>query len=204
MSLLSSPVFAISGSPRVGKTSLGEEMSRRFGFSFTSFGDYVRFIAQSVSSGSELNRRALQDLGQQLVEGDPRAFCSAVLERSRGADSGPLVIDGLRHVRLLPILRGLLPDRDFKLIFVESRSDARSKRWEGSPSEEEIALIDAHPVENDLGQLRQLADLIVDTTAGFEPGLTLLLTWINDAYPSLSRQGPAVAAPNNLLGLKER
>jgi hypothetical protein len=188
MSLLSAPIFAISGSPRVGKTSLGEEVSRRLGCSFTSFGDYVRFVAQSTSSGSTPNRRALQDLGQQLVEEDPRAFCSAVLERSTGATSCPLVIDGLRHVRLLPVLRELLPDRELKLIFVESRPDVRSKRWEGHPTEEEIATIDAHPVENDLGQLRQKSDLIVDTTGGLEPALMLLLGWVTDMYPILARR----------------
>ena len=101
------------------------------------------------------------------MEDDPRAFCSAVLDRSTGAATAPLVIDGLRHVQILPILKGLLPDRDFNLIFVESRPDVRSKRWEGHPSEEEIALIDAHPVEKDLAQLRQKSDLIVDTIEGF-------------------------------------
>jgi adenylate kinase family enzyme len=192
MSILSAPVFAISGSPRVGKTTLGEEMSRRLGFSFTSFGDYVRSIAQSVSDDSVPNRRALQDLGQQLVEADPRSFCSAVLERSRGTSSNPLVIDGLRHVRILPVLRGLLPDRDFNLIFVESRSDVRSKRWEGRLSEEDMAAIDSHPVENDLGLLRQQSDLIVDTTEGFEPALRLVLDWMTDAYPGLVRDFPKV------------
>jgi len=192
MSILSAPVFAISGSPRVGKTTLGEEMSRRLGFSFTSFGDYVRFIAQSGSEDSVPNRRALQDLGQQLVEADPRSFCRAVLERSRGTSSNPLVIDGLRHVRILPILRGLLPDRDFNLIFVESRSDVRSKRWEGRLSEEDIAAIDSHPVENDLGLLRQQSDLIVDTTEGFETALRLVLDWMTDAYPGLVRDVPKV------------
>jgi len=190
MSILSAPVFAISGSPRVGKTTLGEEMSRRLGFSFTSFGEYVRSIAQSVSDDSVPNRRALQDLGQQLVETDPRSFCGAVLERSRGTSSNPLVIDGLRHVRILPILRELLPNRDFNLIFVESRSDVRSKRWEGRLSEEDMAAIDSHPVENDLGLLRQQSDLIVDTTEGFEPALRLVLDWMTDAYPGLVRDVP--------------
>jgi hypothetical protein len=124
------------------------------------------------------------------VEDDPHAFCSAVLERSVGGTSDPLVIDGLRHVRLLPIIGGLLPDRDLKLIFVESRSDVRSKRWEGHPSEEEIALIDAHPVEHDLGQLRQESDLIVDTTGGLEPAVMLLLSWVTHMYPILARRAP--------------
>lgn len=188
MPLLSAPIFAISGSPRVGKTSLGEELSRRLGCSFTSFGDYVRFMAQSESSGVTPSRRVLQDLGQRLVEDDPRAFCSAVLDRSTGGTSGPLVIDGLRHLRLLQLLRELLPDRDLNLIFVESCPDARRKRWEGHPSDEEIATVDAHPVENDLSQLRQKSDLIVDTTDGFEPALMLLLGWMADMYPMLARR----------------
>jgi adenylate kinase family enzyme len=194
MSLLSAPVFAISGSPRVGKTSLGEEVSRKLGFSFTSFGDYVRSIAKASSSGAASYRRALQDLGQRLVEDDPRGFCGAVLARCRGDISEPLVIDGLRHLRLEPVLRELLPTRDMRLIYVESRPSTRLLRWDGHASEEEVALVDAHPVERDLALLRNQSDLIIDTTEGFEPALALLLKWITDAYPSLSRRNPVGVA----------
>ena len=93
-------------------------------------------------------------------------------------------------MRLLPILRELLLDRDLKLIFVESCPEMRIARWEGQPSEDEIAVVDSHPVEADLRSLRQRSDLIVDTTGGFDSALRILLDWLADMYPTLVRRPP--------------
>ena len=188
MSVLMPPVFLISGSSRVGKTSLAKEIARLVDGSLVSFGDHVRCIAASISEGSGItDRKALQDLGQQLVERDPRGFCTAVIEQDTDSSSQPLVVDGLRHLSLLPILRDLLPGRNMDLIFIESSPGIRKSRWGGEPSEDEIVAVDSHLVDADLGTLHQRSDLIIDTSDGFEPALKVFLGWLGDKYPDLAR-----------------
>lgn len=196
MSVLMPPVFLISGSSRVGKTSLAKEIARLVDGSFVSFGDYVRFLATSISDGRATNRKILQDLGQQLVERDPHGFCIAVIERASGSSCEPLVVDGLRHLSLLPILRVLLPGRDLSLIFVESSLGIRKSRWDAETSEDEIATFDSHPVETDLSALRQRSDLTINTSDGFEAALKVFLGWLADKYPDLARKASvAMEAP---------
>jgi hypothetical protein len=196
VSFLVPPVFLISGASRVGKTSLATEIARLVRGSFVSFGDHVRSVAASISDGPAFSREALQDLGQQLVERDPRGFCIAVIERAGDNSSCPLVVDGLRHLSLLPILKDLLPGRDESLIFVESSHGIRKSRWDrDEPSEDEIVAVDSHPVEIDLSALRRRSDLIIDTSNGSESALKPFLCWLAGKYPDLaSRASVATAA----------
>lgn len=188
MLVLMPPVFLLSGSSRVGKTSLAREIARLVDGSFVSFGDHVRSIAISISDRSASNRKILQDLGQQLVDRDPRGFCIAVIDRASDGSCAPLVVDGLRHLSLLPILKELLPGRDVSLIFVESSLVIRQSRWDGKASEDEIAAFDSHPVETDLRTLRQRSDLIINTSGGFEAALKVFLDWLAIKYPELARK----------------
>jgi hypothetical protein len=188
MSVLMPPVFLISGSSRVGKTSLAKEIARLVDGSFVSFGDHVRSIAISISDRNANNRKILQDLGQQLVDRDPHGFCIAVIERASDSSCAPLVVDGLRHLSLLPILKELLPGRDVSLIFMESSLRIRQSRWDGTTSADEIEAFDSHPVETDLSALRQRSDLIINTSDGFETALKVFLDWLANEYPVLARK----------------
>ena len=83
MPILTTPLFVLSGSSRVGKTSLAKGIARIVGGRSVSFGDHVRSVAASEPNGSELSRKRLQDLGQRLVNRDPRGFCAAISRSSK-------------------------------------------------------------------------------------------------------------------------
>jgi adenylate kinase family enzyme len=185
MSILNVPVFLLSGSPRMGKTTLAKEIAKIVRGTSVSFGDHVRFVAASTFDGSTLSRKDLQDLGQQLVKSDPRGFCAAVLGDAAENASSPLVVDGLRHLSLLPIIREMLPGRDTVLMFVESSPEVRKSRWDGHLSEDEVVDVDSHPVESDLNRLRRRADLVIDTSEGLEVALRQFTDWLGGKYPNL-------------------
>jgi cytidylate kinase len=179
------PAFVISGASRAGKTSLGVRLSTKLGCPLASFGDHVRSSALLLLGHAIPTRRFLQDLGQELVLNDPEAFCRAVLlSIDANRVSGPIIIDGLRHVGLLPVLARLVGDRDVRVIFVDASPDARIERWGEKITRTELNAVDSHPVEADLSQIRDKADIIINAGSGSDAAFTALMQWIMGVYPS--------------------
>jgi hypothetical protein len=111
MPVLGIPAYVFSGSPKVGKTSLSKRLANELGCPFASFGDYVRSRARVLLGDVTPDRRFLQDLGQELVRRDPEGFCRGVLSSTPSSRERPIVLDGLRHIVLLPILAEVVEGR---------------------------------------------------------------------------------------------
>jgi dephospho-CoA kinase len=188
MPVLGAPAFVISGSSRAGKTSLGARLANELGCPLASFGDYVRSRARVLLGDVIPTRRYLQDLGQELVRADPEAFCRAALSPVGVSPERPIVIDGLRHVGLVPLLVTLVGVRELRLIFVDATPEARIERWDGEITKSELNAVDTHPVETDLAQLRERADLIIDARMGLEEAFKTLMQWITRTYPALEKE----------------
>lgn len=186
MSVLGAPAFIVSGSSKVGKTSIAVKLATDLKCPLVSFGDYVRAQARTLLGDINPNRRFLQNLGQELVSRNPEGVCRDVLESIISNTERPVVIDGLRHLALLPYIATLLDDREVKLIFVEASPEARVKRWGSEITRLDLGAIDRHPVEADLSQIRGRAHVIIDTQTGFEEAYRTLKQWIGRAYPCLS------------------
>src|SRR5437899_270677 len=89
-------MVVLAGRTGSGKSTLAELAARRGGDRYASFGQYVRQLAQERSVDWS-DRQILQDLGQTLVEEDPRRFVAAFLEYCGHHPSATIFIDGLRH-----------------------------------------------------------------------------------------------------------
>jgi hypothetical protein len=165
------------------------------GCPYISFGDYVRFRARKLLGCTAPTRQFLQDLGQELAGKDPESFCRDVLSVAALIPERPIVVDGLRHIALLPVLRTLLGGKEIRLIFVEATPEARIERWDGQITRQELSALDSHPMVADLALLRENADLIVETQSGFEDAFEKLIQWITRTFPSLEQHGTREIRP---------
>lgn len=169
-------VLAFCGASRVGKSTVARELARMLGSPYVSFGDYVRTVARKLK-GRIATREELQDIGQGLVDSDPQRFCLEVLGNLAIPANGPLVVDGLRHRRIVSELHTLLPTFLIHIIFLEADHDTRMSRGEAI-RRKDLMRIDSHDVEKDLHWLKSHADLVIDSTIDLGDILSRMESWI--------------------------
>jgi hypothetical protein len=167
-------VFAFGGCSKSGKTTLGHMFARELGVGFASFGDYVR---------KEATRRGLtnpshgdvQEVGLSLVATDLRRFCELVLADSGFVPGQGLVIDGIRHLDTVRVLKTLVSPQLLKVVYLENSLADRLKR--SSLTSEELEKRDSHPVEAETAAIKHIADLVLDTSAPMEDSFARLCGW---------------------------
>lgn len=91
-------VICFSGRIGSGKSTVSTAVSERLGFSWVSFGSYVR--TEAAKRGLDPNiREVLADLGQSLIqEHSWEGFCKKVLDQAKWTHGQGLVVDGIRHL----------------------------------------------------------------------------------------------------------
>jgi cytidylate kinase len=170
-------IIALSSSIGAGKSSVARALAEYFGIPRISCGDYVREVAQQ--RGIDTSRVGLQELGESLVEIDPRDFSRAVL--ARGNWKAGAVIDGVRHFEIYEALQQLAAPLPVLLVYVEVDEAVRLQRLaERGMSPEEINASGAHSTEvqvrdvlRDRAVLRLRGDRDTAETVG------LLSEWLN-------------------------
>jgi adenylate kinase family enzyme len=173
---LSPEIVALCGPSRSGKSTLARHLAEKTGAAFISFGEFVRSEFAQSAPGVLPTRRELQDFGQSLVSSDPKGFLERALSAQPAPPRAVLVLDGLRHVRLLVLLREQYPESKIRVIFVEAGLHERAQR--SYPiTVEELSRSDSHEVEDDASRLRNQADLVVPTEVGQAQSLELLDSW---------------------------
>ncbi|TGR10473.1 hypothetical protein EN833_13130 [Mesorhizobium sp. M4B.F.Ca.ET.190.01.1.1] len=156
-------VLAFSGGLGAGKSSLTKALSERLGWPRASFGDHVRTLALENGLDSK-DRAVLQQLGQALVLTNVEGFVDGVLGRAGEAPN--LILDGVRHVEVLFILREKLQEK-VKLVHLEAPSDVRQERYLQREAVERrlLARYEQDITEAQIARiLPQYADLTVDAT----------------------------------------
>lgn len=153
-------IIIFSGLPETGKTTLSRRLALELGCKFVSFGDFVR---QEAARQGIVNptRQDLQDLGQQLVKTSPERFCQRVLESVKFTPGEALVMDGLRHKKVLDVLSQITHNQPIKLIYLTASAEIRRRRC---PQDIDLASVDSHEVESrSETEIKPLADLVIDT-----------------------------------------
>ena len=90
-------VLVFCGQFGSGKSTLSSEIAKALGWSYASFGGYIRSIAKS--QGLDETREVLQELGAALVKKSAEDFCRSLLAHYNWRSAEPLVIDGPKTQR---------------------------------------------------------------------------------------------------------
>lgn len=155
-------IFALGGSSKSGKTSLGRRFAEDLGVRFASFGDYVRkeAVRRGITNASSAE---LQAVGLSLVTSDLVKFCQSVLTDAGFVPGEGLVIDGVRHLDVVRVLKNLVGEQPLKVIYLDSSLAVRRQR--GSLTANDLDTIDSHPVEAETQSVKNIADLVLDTSS---------------------------------------
>lgn len=89
-------------------------------------------------------------------------FCECVLADGGFVPGEGLIVDGIRHLETIRELKRLVGRQPFKLLYVESSLSDRRAR--GSYSARDLENLDLHPVEAETAAVKNVADLVLDTT----------------------------------------
>jgi dephospho-CoA kinase len=177
-------IFALGGSRKSGKTTLGRRFAEELGVRFASFGDYVRkeTTRRGITNASSAE---LQAVGLSLVTSDLVKFCQLVLTDAGFVPGERLVIDGVRHLETVRVLKHMFGEQPLKVIYLDSSLPVRCQR--GSFTIDDLILIDSHPIEAETQAVKNIADFVLDTSL-LTPDdcLGRLRTWAN---PSSSLRG---------------
>lgn len=158
-----SNIVALAGQTGSGKTSLGRELSRRLGATFTSFGSFVRVEAER--RGIPPNRLSLQALGQDMVhEYGPDEFVRKVLELAVPKDEASrrvMVLDGVRTTEVWHSIQKLACVS--RLVYLDIDVDTRIERVRMRDRTDLPTLhtVMDHQLETSVPSLRVHADVIL-------------------------------------------
>lgn len=167
-------IIALAGLTKSGKTTLGRRLAAAISVPLASFGDQVR--KEAAARGlKDVSHKQLQVLGSELVKHDTKRFCQAVLEGAGFHPGHGLVLDGIRHMNVLAMIKSLANSQTVKLVYLESSANERLRRT--SLGAAELLEIDSHPVEADAPLLKSTADLVLDTSSDLDNSFQTLLQW---------------------------
>jgi adenylylsulfate kinase-like enzyme len=159
-STVTASVF-LCGPIGAGKSTIAAHTATDLDLPLLAFGDVIRREAASRELPPE--RGVLQDLGAQL-HGQVGAIglVDLLLERN----DRPCVVEGIRHVSVLQELRNRLPESITVFVDADPQTsqDRAQARLRTEDRDTDIAAAQGHEVESETVQLRDLADLLIDTT----------------------------------------
>lgn len=156
-------VLAFSGPIASGKTTIAKSLSKALEWKYASFGDFVR--AEAVLRGKNLeSREVLQEIGNDLISQGWGIFCKAVLDGADWKSGEGLVIDGIRHVDGMQVLKGIVVPLDVYLIYITIDKDVRSQRLvDKNIQPHDLIHIEQHSTEVQVpNALLSLADIILN------------------------------------------
>lgn len=160
-----SAVLCFAAPIEAGKTTVSTMVAQRLAAPRVSFGGHLRRLAKQ--EGIEITRESLQDLGNRLVSNDVRAFCEEVLNEQPWQEGRPLIVDGVRHVEVLDVLRDMVAPAAEYLIYIQVDRTTQGKRLaqDGLRHEKSLEELEKHPTEVQVrSKLPDRAALVLDGT----------------------------------------
>jgi hypothetical protein len=171
-------LLIFAGASKTGKTTLARRLAIERSIPYSSFSATVRRLASERYPNEKQTIELLQNLGHEMVEKDPFGFCREVCGPALRNENTCHILDGLRHRRLVPILKALHPGYDVRIIYTEASKRARLGRFEPSVSEAELESIDSHVVEGELDDLKEVADITLSTDSKEQESYFQLVSWL--------------------------
>lgn len=144
-----------------GTGTLRGEVARRLhnviGVGWGSFGEEIERTAEIASDTRRIDKETLMRIGQHAVDAAPFTLVTDVLAQSVVQAQRTVIVDGLRHARILQLLQWLFPD-SMTLWAVNANPETRAERLKErsltadilqDPTEREISVVEkAAPSDN--------------------------------------------------------
>lgn len=169
-------VIGFAGKIGTGKSTISLSLAKRLNYSQVSFSGYLKALAEK--KGIPLERKQLQDLGQSLIENNIHEFCQSVLKSTGWTNGKGLIIDGIRHQEVIPVIRNLVKPDTFKIVLLKV-SDEQVRAHRNNLNLDQLNTSEEHPAEfqvkNNL--IDDAADLILDGTESVEELTSILVAW---------------------------
>jgi len=156
--------IVVLGSIGSGKTEASRLLQQRFGYSMISTSQALA-TAGGLPRISEVGRERFQDLGLSFIERDdgPTLLANEIYNRISASAARRCVIDGIRNVRTLELLKDKLGG-ELSVIFVESTPDSSyeffKKRENRTISFDDFLLLLQHPVEREVSEMLSHANIV--------------------------------------------
>lgn len=135
----------------------------QIGWAKTSFGGYLANFSKNY--GYDTSRKALQDLGDKMIQADPKGFLIEVIKFS-GGDNSNLIFEGVRHKIVLEHIKNL--SRQTYVLFLDTPEPVRLVRFnwreKSNVSLEAFRESCNHIVESEIQSIKGEADMVVDGT----------------------------------------
>jgi dephospho-CoA kinase len=172
-------VLSFAGPIASGKTTLSKAISRRFGWKYVSFGEYIKKVA-TRRGYDPVSREIMQDIGNELIDNGWKKFCNSVLDDAHWVKGEGLVIDGIRHVEGLMTIKIIAAPQAVYLIYVFITEEIRRVRLlQKDIPIENIDLIESHSTEKDVRDaLRKRANIIVDGKDTVQFNSNIICSWL--------------------------
>lgn len=167
-----SVAVAFAGRMGAGKSSVSSALASDMKWRRASFGDFVRSVAEK--RGLEPSRQILQEIGAELESNDAALFCREVLSFAGWSVGESVVIDGIRHVRILETLGKLIAPMPLLFIYLEAEEESRRSRLfqRDQVDAASLSAVESHSTERDvISRLPELADLRLSNQDGSEQEL---------------------------------
>lgn len=174
-------VLGFAGAIGSGKSNLSRAVAEALRWPRVSFGDYVR--GEALRRGLSETREVLQSVGASLMDSGTENFCSGVLSQVVWKTGGCLVIDGVRHAEVLPIIQQLVNPSKVFLVFIKKIEHSR-KSWvyqRDSISADRLRAIESHSTETQVETvLAEIADLKIDGDRAINETVQEITDWVHD------------------------
>lgn len=157
-------IVAFAGRIGAGKSSVSAAVAEALRFKLASFGGFVRKTA--TERGMDHSRESLQAVGEELEAKDAAQFCRAVLDDAGWSAGKPVVVEGIRHVRILDTLTSLVAPQSVFLVYLQAPDELRRGRLQerGAQEAQYLERAETHSTERDvIAELPQLANLVLST-----------------------------------------
>ena len=149
-----------------GKTTFAKLLSSDFDIPLASFGGFLKTRVHN-NTDSKKGREVLQNLGQNLIDSDPRAFLQNVIQFAGSHQN--FIFEGVRH----EVIFREINDISAKVISIyidatyQQRFDRylkREKLKDTKRTEEEFSRVCAHQVELQIPSLKEKCSFIIDSS----------------------------------------
>ena len=149
----------VAGKICSGKSTLANQIARQAGCSLVSFGGVLRHYSERNKLPA--GRRDLQELGKQLIDRlGFEDFLEWIIKESSIVWSQPLVLDGIRHIKIYGYVAKKFPGTILVYCDCDEETQVARLRTRDGICAEDAKQIISHATESCVEDLKALAHMV--------------------------------------------